>query len=232
MSSQKINEIKKKRENERFRKKKSQIPYAIITTIIGILFYIYLLKNNNYNSIFWIIGIATGFVLQRTRLCFTAGFRDPFMVGSTTVFRGVLIGIIISSFGFLIIQYNYININGINAHSNIPGIIAPVGIHTIVGAILFGIGMVIAGGCGSGVLMRIGEGFIVQIVVLIGFIIGSLLGAYQYRFWHENFISKSPTIYFPEHLGFEVAATVQAIVLIILYIISYIYDKKNNIMIT
>jgi len=95
MSSQKINEIKKKRENERFRKKKSQIPYAIITTIIGMLFYIYLLKNNNYNSIFWIIGIATGFVLQRARLCFTAGFRDPFMVGSTTVFRGVLIGIII-----------------------------------------------------------------------------------------------------------------------------------------
>ncbi len=42
---------------------------------------------------------------------------------------------------------------------------------------MFGIGMVIAGGCASGTLMRVGEGFAMQMLSLLFFVIGSLIGA-------------------------------------------------------
>ena len=103
--------------------------------------------------------------MQRSGFCFVASFRDPVMVGSTSLFRAVIIGLMISTVGFGIFQY--ITISNIPNYliDDIPGQIFPVGINTMIGAILFGIGMVIAGGCASGTLIRIGEGHVMQIVV-------------------------------------------------------------------
>ncbi len=230
--SKNIEEIKLKRMKSVRKKRRSQLPFAILLTIMVLIIVTHLLKSNSYNSIFWLIGILTGFTLQKSRLCFTASFRDPTMVGSTKVFRAILIGIMVSSIGFLLIQYNYVIRNSNYDVLNIPGYIAPVGVHTAIGGVLFGIGMVIAGGCATGTLMRIGEGFTMQIIVMIGFVIGSLLGGYGYEFWDENFISNAPYIYFPEYVGFEIAAIGQIILLGIIYFIACLYDKKNNIMLT
>ena len=54
--------------------------------------------------------------------------------------------------------------------------VVPVSFATVIGAFIFGIGMVIAGGCASGTLMRVGEGFTMQILALFFFIVGSLWG--------------------------------------------------------
>ncbi|MGL5327738.1 MAG: YeeE/YedE thiosulfate transporter family protein [Peptostreptococcaceae bacterium] len=230
--SEKIEKVKQRRLNQSYKKKKSQIPTAIIVTVISLIIYLYLLYKNRYHSIFWIIGILTGFVLQKSRLCFSASFRDPSLIGSTKILRAIIIGLIITSLGFIVIQYNYImdnlNINNLI----IPGSIEPVGIHTIIGGVMFGIGMVIAGGCATGTLMRIGEGFCMQIIVAIGFIIGSLLATFNYDFWNDNFISKSECVYFPNYVGFELAVTIQILVLIMIYYIAYKFDKKHNKMIT
>lgn len=95
---------------------------------------------------------------------------------------------------------------------------------------MFGIGMVIAGGCASGTLIRIGEGHILQIIVLIGFIIGTTLGINHFEFWDKLFISSSKSIYIPRYIGFLPAVIVQLAVLGILYLLAGQYDKKNNIM--
>ena len=62
---------------------KSQIPIALIITILAVIFGFYL--NNQKLATFWIFGIAFGMILQRSRFCFTAGFRDPIMTGSTSL---------------------------------------------------------------------------------------------------------------------------------------------------
>jgi len=51
----------------------------------------------------------------------------------------------------------------------------PVGWHTIVGGFLFGLGMVIAGGCASGTLFRIGEGSVQLLFALPGGMLGAAL---------------------------------------------------------
>ncbi|TEB04373.1 putative inner membrane protein [Pelotomaculum schinkii] len=109
----------------------------------------------------------------------------------------------------------------------IPGAINPVGLHTMIGAFIFGIGMTIAGGCASGVLMRIGEGHVLPWVALLGFFIGTTLGAKNYSFWYDNIISKARVVYFPEHISLEVVVIVQIIVLVGLYKLAAWYEKKS-----
>ncbi|EOC99558.1 YeeE/YedE thiosulfate transporter family protein [Caldisalinibacter kiritimatiensis] len=229
MSSSKIEELKKRREKEQS-EKKSQILYGIILVILTIMIYILFLFFDFEKSKFWIIGLAIGVVLQRSRFCFTAGFRDPILVGNTSIMKAIIIGLIIATVGFGIIQYIEIGNSQVLNIDKIPGQIYPVGLHTAMGALIFGIGMVIAGGCGSGTLMRIGEGFKLQIVVLIGLIIGTVLGAKHYEFWDKAIISKTQVVYIPEYTGLPLAIISQVIILIILYIFADWYDKKNNIM--
>ncbi len=229
MASSKIEELKRKRQLKN-KRKKNQVIYGGVLIFIGIIIYILLLKNNFLYSVIWIIGLLIGFTLQKSRFCFTASFRDPIMVGSSSVLKAVIIAFIISTIGFAFIQYNAIGGNTAIGYENIPGKIAPLGIHTAIGAILFGIGMVIAGGCASGTLMRIGEGFALQMVVLSGFIMGTVLGGYHFEFWDRFFISRSKAIYIPEYLGLPLTVTLQIIALCILYYVVDIYQTKNNMM--
>lgn len=230
MTSSKIEELKRQRQRE-VTSKGNQIPYAIIATVVAFIIYFALLSNHFVYSNYWIIGILLGITIQRSRFCFAASFRDPIVVGSTSLIKAILLAFIVSTIGFFIIQYKAIASNPDFLIAEVPGQLAPVGLHTAVGAVLFGIGMVIAGGCASGTLIRIGEGYMMQIVALIGFIIGSLLGAKDFRFWDKIVISKAPTIYFPRIFGFFPALILQLILLCILYYLADWYDKKNNMMI-
>src|SRR5699024_6665623 len=99
----------------------------------------------------------------------TASLRDPVLTGGTSLSKAVITTIAVATVGFAALQYGaYLK------GDPIPGNINPAGIHVAVGAFMFGIGMVIAGGCASGTLMRVGEGFVMQWLSLVFFIIGSL----------------------------------------------------------
>ena len=61
---------------------------------------------------------------------------------------------------------------------NAAGSLAPVSVSLIIGAFIFGIGMQLANGCGSGVLFSFGGGSGRMMVALPFFILGSLLGSF------------------------------------------------------
>jgi len=228
MSSIKIEELKQKRQKE-YKRKRNQVKYGLIIVCIIIFILIKLSLSNTIHGIIWTIGILIGITLQRSRFCFAAGFRDPVLVGSTSILKAIIIGLIITTIGFGLIQLNYLQDNTMDIN-NIPGQIYPVGTNTIIGAILFGVGMVIAGGCASGTLMRIGEGFMLQVVVLIGFIIGTLLGAHNFKFWDTINYFKT-TIYLPKFIKLPYLIVGQVVLLLILYFLAHLYHEKNNRMI-
>ena len=153
------------------------------------------------SSLMWFFGILFGVTLQRSRFCFTAAVRDPMLTGSSSLAKAVIIAIAVASAGFAAIHYTLLAKGATIATSGAFFFVKPVGLHTAVGAFLFGIGMVIAGGCASGTLMRIGEGFMMQVIALAFFILGVMLGNYNRPFWQDISISKSPTVYLPEALG-------------------------------
>ncbi|MEW8958947.1 MAG: YeeE/YedE thiosulfate transporter family protein [Moorella sp. (in: firmicutes)] len=185
-------------------KKKSQLGYAVLVLILVIAFGIFLGSLKVALAAKWVFGIAFGFVLQRSRFCFTASMRDPVLTGSTSLTRAVIIAIAVATVGFAALQFS-----AYMAGKPIPGLISPVGIHTIIGAILFGTGMVIAGGCASGTLMRVGEGFIMLMVTLVFFVTGSAIGAYHLGWWQGFSVKSSPSIFLPNVLGWPLALLVQ-----------------------
>ena len=68
----------------------------------------------------------------------------------------------------------------------IVGAAAPVGISVLLGAALFGLGMQLGGGCGSGTLFTVGGGSARMLVTLAFFIIGALIGTAHLPFWLEQ----------------------------------------------
>jgi uncharacterized protein len=65
------------------------------------------------------------------------------------------------------------------------GALAPVGVSVIVGATMFGLGMQLGGGCGSGTLFTVGGGSARMLVTLGFFIVGAVLGTAHLPFWLE-----------------------------------------------
>nr|WP_102401925.1 YeeE/YedE thiosulfate transporter family protein [Haloimpatiens massiliensis] len=223
--SNEIDMLVKQRQSQ-VKKEKNQIPYGIMLILIAfILCIIFWQKQPRYVT-FLSVGIIIGIILRYSRFCFTAAFRDPFITGSTRVLRGMILSMMVSTVGFAVIQSRYIHIKGAN-YEMIPGAVSSVGIHVMIGAFIFGIGMVLAGGCASGVLMRIGEGHALHWVVLVGFIIGTLLGAKDYSFWYEHFIKNAKTIYFSEYLDLKIVVLLQMIVLITLYKLAVWYENRR-----
>lgn len=205
--------------------KKNQIPYGFLT-VAGIIGIALLLNMNSSNvAFFWLTGAAFGFILQKGRFCFTASMRDPYLTGSTSVTRAVIVAFAVTTIGFTAIKYGYANVG-----LPIPGMsyVAPVSFATIIGAFIFGVGMVIAGGCASGTLMRVGEGFVMNTIAFLFFIMGSLWGAHDFGWWKEHVISKGTSVFLPDIFGWMGAVVLQLVVLLVLYVVAEQYEKKRG----
>jgi uncharacterized membrane protein YedE/YeeE len=110
-----------------------------------------------------VVGGLIGFVLQRGRFCMNTAFRDTIFIKDFTMFRAYLLALII-----MIIGSNFLNDMGIihlKAQTFYP-------FANIIGGFIFGLGIVLAGGCGSGIVYRVGEGQMASWVAVLGFFLG------------------------------------------------------------
>lgn len=204
--------------------RKSQTGYLIAALVIIVVGGVFLATGGVIFSIIWFLGIGLGLVLQKSRFCFTASLRDPILTGSTTLTRATIIAFAVATVGFAALQFSTLLKGG-----PVIGYVSPVGIHTALGAVMFGTGMVISGGCASGTLMRMGEGFVMQWISIIGFIGGSVLGAMHFGWWTENFFAAASKIYLPQVFGWAGSFFGQLAVLAALYALAtwYEYRKAN-----
>jgi uncharacterized protein len=173
---------------------------AIAAWTIAALVLIVALWSDVLFARFWAFGLAFGFVLQRGRFCFASAFRDLFLLGHGRNMKGVLIGLAVASVGFAIVmarQIPSVDVGFLPPTANI----LPVGVHTALGGLLFGVGMVLAGGCVSGSLYRMGEGYVGSWVAFAALIGGLLVSGYTWNWWWESSISTSPRIWLPTYLG-------------------------------
>lgn len=69
--------------------------------------------------------------------------------------------------------------------ADVRGFVSPIGIAPIFGSFIFGIGMQLGGCCASGVLSWAGAGSARVFITLLGFIAGSVWGAYDIEFWRS-----------------------------------------------
>ena len=216
-------EMEKIVERNSIRKKpfKSQIPHALvlIALLVGLGFYLNDAKLVKY----LIFGVAFGMILQRSRFCFTAAFRDPVTTGGTSLTRAAFLAVAVGTIGFSALSLYSISTGGKPLATDS---VAPLSILTVIGGVMFGIGMVTAGGCASGTLMRVGEGFQLQWVALLCFMLGSVAGA-----WAMGFLAPlgktNVKIYLPDHLGWAGALIFQFALIAIIYVLAIKWQKKK-----
>lgn len=110
-----------------------------------------------------IVGIVFGFILQRGQFCMNSAFRDTIFMKDFTMFRAYLIALVIMVVGANILEDMGTIV--LKRQTLYP-------LANIIGGYIFGIGMVLAEGCGSGIIYRTGEGLVSAWFAVFGFFIG------------------------------------------------------------
>lgn len=109
-----------------------------------------------------LFGLAFGILIERAQICFTSAFRDMWITGRTTMARAIVLGMAASAIGI----FSYVQLG-----------VAPkilwAGPNAIIGGVLFGFGIVVAGGCETGWMYRSMEGQVHYWFVGIGNIVGA-----------------------------------------------------------
>jgi uncharacterized protein len=153
-------------------------------------------------------GAALGALLQRSRFCFASAFRDLFLLRDRRVALGVLAALAAGSIGYAVVL---VARNPDPAYLPRTAHIAPAGVHLLLGGAAFGVGMVLAGGCVSGSLYRLGEGSLVAPVTLAGMVVGFWGGFASWNALYSNVLATpaSPVVWFPRVLGYGGAVLLQ-----------------------
>jgi uncharacterized membrane protein YedE/YeeE len=131
-------------------------PWIGLAVIAGILWWAtrwYASEDSRIASraIIVLAGFAIGFIMHRSRFCMARAIREPFMTAEGDMTKAVIlalaVGIPVAS---LIFQAKLLD----------PYVAIPsrFWLGSLLGGVVFGLGMVFAGGCGSGSLWRVGEG--------------------------------------------------------------------------
>ena len=104
--------------------------------------------------------------MQRGRFCLTGGFRDMYLTKDNRMFYALLIAIAVQSVGV----YTLVALEVIQISTGTLPLFA-----IILGSFIFGIGIVLAGGCATGTWYRAGEGLIGSWIALAGYILMSTI---------------------------------------------------------
>lgn len=129
-------------------------------------------------AVLFLIGGALGLTLYHASFGFTGGWRRMVAERRGGAMRAqmLMIGVAALFFVPLLTLGNPFG-------TPLAGATAPVGVSVLFGAAIFGLGMQLGGGCGSGTLFTVGGGSARMLVCLIFFIVGALLGTWHLPYW-------------------------------------------------
>jgi len=125
----------------------------------------------------FLLGLATGSLLFRSDFCIAGMFRDFFLFRQTFMLRVLLLLVTAS-----LILFEILRLLGLLSAYPFPGL-GPPALTTVAGGLLFGIGMVLAGGCVIGTLYKMGRGLRGSWIAFAGLLLGSTLYAEIHPAW-------------------------------------------------
>ena len=123
---------------------------VLLAALLAVPF-LYSQQGHGARGLFLLFGALFGVIFQRSRLCLVRAFREPFMTGDAEHTRAVALAVVIGMLGFTILKFTDLKDKG-------EWVFPAAGAGALVGGLVFGVGMVLAGGCGAGSIWRMGEG--------------------------------------------------------------------------
>src|ERR1700687_1258767 len=109
-------------------------------------------------------GLGFGCVIQRGGFCLTRALSNTLLMRDATILRAYALALLVAMVGVEVLE----------ALSLVDIPLRPLHwLSNIVGGLLFGVGMILSGGCSGSTWYRVGEGAVGAWVVLVGFAIGA-----------------------------------------------------------
>ena len=169
------------------------------------------------------LGLCTGFVMHRSDYCMAGMFRDLFLFRSTAMIKTFVL--------FLAISLPLFELSSILGFLELPfPKYGTPSLSNLLGGLLFGIGMVMAGGCAVGTLYKMGSGSIASMVGFTGMILGSILFAFLYPSWSlfaKELKLPTAAITLPELLGLPPALLVAPLLLLMIWLLRHWFRRKE-----
>lgn len=158
-------------------------------------------------------GAGLGILFERGRFCFFCIFRDAFVEKNTRGVFSILTAIAVGMVGYVII-FSIRQPNPTSGSLPSDAHIAPVSLALVLAGLVFGLGVVISGGCIAGHLYRLGEGSLRSLPALAGALVGFGLGFASWNPIYNTFIASAPVIWLPSSSGYGIALVLSLGVLI------------------
>jgi len=197
---------------------------GLFAAIGAIVIWLFLLTDTPRLTLFWLFGLAFGIIVQRSRFCFVSAISNFALFRDGRLLKGILGGLFVSTIGFAVIMFGEVP----HPVSGIPSTayIAPFGWHLVLAGTMFGLGMILAGGCFMGTFYRISEGMLTSLVALLGIIIG--MGILQHNWpWWNIYISQLKAVWLPQYIGWFGSLVLTLGVVTILYWLVAHYGSKS-----
>ncbi|MEW6574544.1 MAG: YeeE/YedE thiosulfate transporter family protein [Bacillota bacterium] len=196
-------------------------PYLGVLVFIGLILAAFLYSGRAYTvpGGLLLFGAAFGLVLQRCRFCFVRAFRDPFMTGDANIAKAVALSILIGAAGVSILKWA-----GFRSESMW---VTPVfWWGSLAGGFVFGTGMVIAGGCGSGTLWRAAEGHLKLWAALFTFATTNSLATFWLKNagWQQKL---GKAVFLPDAFGWGGSLLFTALVMFLWYL-AVTWNEETN----
>lgn len=168
-----------------------------------------------------LFGVLFGMILQRSRFCLVRAFREPFLSGESEMTRAAALSAGVSVIGFAVLKSSDLR--------SLEAFVFPAFWQgSLLGGTVFGVGMVLAGGCGVGSLWRAAEGHVKLWVGLLAFAMTTSL--FRGFLEHEGWLSHlGQAVFLPDWTGWPLALGLILTVLAGWYLLAAWNEKSRRL---
>lgn len=183
--------------------------------------YLYQFMGHGRLAVFLFFGIAFGIAFQRSRFCLVNAFREPFLSGASEHARAAALALIMSLIGFAILKVT-------DLKDATEWVFPSFWFGALTGGILFGVGMVLAGGCGAGSIWRVGEGHVKLWIAVAFFAVGT--SAMRLLLTRTDLIRQLGTpVFLPNLFGWALAVGEVVVLMIAWYLLAAWNQEKKQV---
>lgn len=168
------------------------------------------------------LGALLGVAFHHAGFGFTGAYRMMLEAGSVRLVQAQLLLLALTTLLFA----PFLAVASFNGHS-IVGAVAPLGFGVATGAFMFGIGMQLAGGCGSGTLCGFGSGNTRLFFTIITFCFGGWLATLHSDWWENLPAWDAPAL--GDMLGWPLAVVLQLAVFALLWRATLRWGKRVDV---
>ena len=204
----------------------SQTVAGIIIVLALFALGMYVGKLNAKMPMFLLAGFGLGYALTRSRYGFAGGVKRIYIRGEGSLTKAIFVLLIITAIIFMGVQWKA------QAGGAVPAYLAQQGekiipgtqnvyftnLATIIGGFIFGVGMMLAGGCGSGTLSDFGEGQGRAFIAFIFFVLFAAPGHWARQVFDRTAVGKiGYRLHIPQAIGYVPALIITILLIGLMY---------------